>query len=71
MKNFVVLYREGGMLPLDKPFGFQCWADDADHAEEQCLNSYPAADVVWVWQGEEGVGMQPALNDYYGETHEN
>jgi len=66
MKNYVVLYRvESIMTPLDAPFGFQCWADDADHAEEQCFNAYPDADIVWVWQGAEGVGMQSALDDYY------
>ena len=68
MKNYVVLYRhEEVMYPLDAPFGFQCWADDTDHAEEQCLNAYPDADIVWVWQGEHGVGMEPALNDYYNQ----
>lgn len=68
MKNFVVLYRcEAIMSPLDSPFGFQCYADDTDHAEEQCLNSYSDADVVWVWQGPFGCGMQPALDDYYNQ----
>jgi hypothetical protein len=66
LKNYVVLYRiESVMTALDAPFGFQCYAEDTDHAEEQCINAYPDADVVWVWQGEEGVGMQPALDDYY------
>ena len=65
--NYVVLYRiEAIMSPLDSPFGFQCCAADADHAEEQCLNANPDGSVVWVWQGREGVGMQPALDDYYG-----
>lgn len=66
LKNYVVLYRiEPIMTALDEPFGFQCYAEDTDHAEEQCINAYPDADVVWVWQGAEGVGMQPALDDYY------
>lgn len=66
MQNYVILYRINSiMLPLDVPFGFQCWADDVDHAEEQCLNAYPEADIVWVWQGAEGVGMGPALAAYY------
>jgi hypothetical protein len=69
MKNYVVLYRiESIMCALDEPFGFQCHAEDSDHAEEQCLNAYPDCDVVWVWEGAEGVGMQPALDDYYGEN---
>jgi len=66
MKNFVVLYRdESIMSPLDSPFGFQCWAEDVDHAEEQCLNAYPGVDIVWAWTGPHGVGMAPALADYY------
>lgn len=65
LKNHVVLYRPAGSPPLDEPQGFQCWAEDGDHAEEQCLNAYPQADVLWVWQGEFGLGMRPALEDYY------
>ncbi len=65
LRNHVVLYRPAGSLPLDEPQGFQCLAEDGDHAEEQCLNAYPRADVLWVWQGEFGLGMQPALEDYY------
>ena len=66
MENFVVLYHiKAIQSPAEQPFGFQCYADDADHAEEQALNAYPDAEIVWVWQGEEGTGMQPAINDYY------
>lgn len=66
MKNYVVLYRiESIMAPIDAPFGFQCWAEDVDHAEEQCINAEPDAEIVWVWQGKNGVGMKPALEDYY------
>lgn len=68
MKNYVVLFRNPDMKPLDSPLGFQCWAEDVDHAEEQCLNSYPDCDLVWVWQGAEGIGIQPALDDYYGHV---
>jgi hypothetical protein len=66
MNNYIVLYRiEEIMSPLDAPFGFQCYADDTNHAEEQCINAYPDADIVWVWLGEEGIGMGAALNDYW------
>ena len=66
MKNFVVLYRINTIQhPLEAPFGFQCWADDADHAEEQCANAEPEADIVWVWQGPEGIGMESALAEYW------
>ena len=63
MKEYIVLYRqEEVMTVLDAPFGFACWADDADHSEEQCLNAYPDADIVWVWEGD---SMQDALDDYW------
>lgn len=69
MQNYVVLYRvESGMLPADPPFGFQCDADDVDHAEEQCENAYPGCDIVWVWVGEKGVGIDPALQEYWGNV---
>jgi hypothetical protein len=67
MLNFVVLYSDKSMsmFPADAPFGFQCWANNVDHAEEQCENAYPDGDIVWVWQGNNGVGIAPALTDYY------
>lgn len=33
------------------PQVFVCAADDSDHAEEQCLDAYPGADVVWIEPG--------------------
>lgn len=66
LKNFVVLYRQEDSLPADPPLGFQCDAEDGDHAQEQCENAYPGCDVVWVWQGAKGVGVDPALQDYWG-----
>ena len=72
MQNYVVLYRdERIMCPADSPFGFQCWADNADHAEEQCENAYPDCDIVWAWQGPNGTGMEAALDDYYNNGMEN
>lgn len=66
MKNYIVLYRiESIQSPLDAPFGFQCWADDTDHAEEQCTNAEPDANIVWVWQGPQRIGMKAALADYW------
>lgn len=63
MKQFIVLYRqEEVMTPLDAPFGFSCSADDSDHAEEQCVNAYPDANIVWVWEGN---SMKDALDDYW------
>ncbi len=66
LKNYVVLYRiESIMTPLDAPFGFQCYAEDSDHAEEQCLNAYGDCDVVWVHESTEGTGMNQALDEYW------
>lgn len=72
MKNYIVLYRdEKIMCDGDDPFGFQCYADDADHAEEQCLNAYPGVDVVWVWQGKRGGrDFRLALVDYFNQGME-
>ncbi len=69
MKNYVVLYRdEKIMSPTDNPFGFQCWAENEDHATEQCLDANPETDVVFVWCGEHGVGIDPALAAYENST---
>lgn len=68
MKPFIVLYRiEAIMVPADAPFSFLCWADDTEHAEEQCLNAYPECDVVWIWKGE---STQDALDDYWNMLEE-
>ena len=65
MRNFVVLFNDVDSSPVEDPMGFQCYAEDSDHAEEQCENAYPGCDVVWVWCGPEGVGAEPALKDYF------
>lgn len=62
MDTYIVIYREEGSPPLDAPMGFRCEADDADHAEEQCVNAYPGCDVVWVVQTS---SLDFALDDYY------
>ena len=64
----MVLYREDGMHPLDAPLGFGCWAEDMDHAEEQCLDAYPDCDIVWVVQTDEYEtvkALDQALQDYW------
>lgn len=69
MNAYVVLYRiESIMAPTDEPFGFECYADDTDHAEEQCVNAYPDADVVWVYEGIGSDDYQDALDDYYQDA---
>jgi hypothetical protein len=68
MNHYIVLYRiESTMCPADDPFGFKCCADDGDHAEEQCLNAYPDADIVWV---SDRKAMEDALQDYYATTED-
>ncbi len=49
MKTFIVLYVHN-WNSLEPPLGFRCSAEDAEHAEEQCMNAYPEVTVVWVKQ---------------------
>lgn len=58
----IVLYRNNGLTALESPFGFPCTADNTDHAEEQCLDAEPDAEVVWVFEGDD---YQSALDNYY------
>lgn len=46
MKTHIVLFRDDSLKPWEAPFAFVCKADGADHAEEQCENAYPGADIV-------------------------
>jgi hypothetical protein len=62
LKTYIVLYREEGLDPLEHPFAFECDAEDADHAEEQCLNAWPDCDVVWV---SETYDVEDALFEYW------
>lgn len=63
LTHFVVLYViiDEGILPQ----AFLCQAEDADHAEEQCMDAYPDADVVWVYEGE---SPQSAYLEYWEEA---
>jgi len=68
MEPYVALYRiESEMKPVDPPQGFLCQAEDGDHAQEQCQNAYPDADVVWTFQGR---SVEQALQDYWGHDDE-
>ena len=66
MKQFVVLYRseyrDAIMTDNDIPFGFECWADDIEHAEEQCVDSEPDGVIVYVFEGD---SYNAALDEYY------
>ena len=63
MQSYIVLYRNNDIGFLEEPFGFQCYADDTDHAEEQCLNAEPDAEIVWVVEGTKD--YSDALYNYY------
>lgn len=67
LNNYVVLFSGGDDTPIS---GFQCWADSPSHAEEQYLDAYPSSDfpelkILFIWQGEFGIGIEPALDAYY------
>lgn len=63
MQSYIVLYRrEDIMAPADEPFGFQCYAESTEHAEEQCLNAEPDADIVWVVMTDD---VKTAYYDYW------
>jgi len=65
MNKFIVLYRiEAIMSPLEHPFGFECFADNSDHAEEQCINAYPDCEVVWVSGCKD---LEAALYEYWND----
>lgn len=63
LKSYVVLFVEPE-YPLEV-FGFVCDAEDEDHAEEQALDAYPDANVVWV---EEGTETAIAFEHYWETT---
>lgn len=63
MKRFIVLYRDATLRPCDVPYGFACQADNADHAEGQCADAEPGAEVVWIAQCDT---LDAALRDYWG-----
>lgn len=62
MKTHVVLYRDDSLDPHEAPFVFVCEAKGIDHAEEQCENAHPGADIVWV---HEGTCIEDAYAEYW------
>jgi hypothetical protein len=66
MQTYIVLYRDQTLLPLDAPLGFRCQADDPDHAEEQCMDAYPDAEILWLV---ETADVNVALADYWNITY--
>ena len=63
MQTYIVLYRDQALLPFDHPFAFKCDAEDTDHAEEQTLDAYPDAEILWLVQTAD---VNVALADYWG-----
>lgn len=47
LSTWCVVYRDKGANPLSAEV-FKCEAEDYDHAEEQCENAYPDADILWL-----------------------
>lgn len=62
MKTYTVLYFDPDMSVLDAPLGFTCMANNVDHAEEQCENAYPQAEIVWVSTEN---SLEKALDEYW------
>ena len=40
MRTYIVYCEWEGEL-----LGFECQADDSEHAEEQCINAYPGCEI--------------------------
>ena len=50
MEKYAVLFRDDTTSDYTtEPLCFLCQADDLEHAEEQCENSYPNCEIVWVY----------------------
>jgi len=71
MTFFTVLYRNTGMNVAELPLGFQCWAEDYDHAEEQCVDAErdPGMDIIWVHETEQEHTVVDAIEDWLSEEH--
>lgn len=46
--QFAVTYYEKDDDQMDNPLEFHCWADDEDHADEQCENAYPGCTTTFI-----------------------
>ena len=67
MKTFTVLYREHQTF-FEEPFAFVCEADNSDHAEEQCLDAEPDANILWIVETDDvETAKQNYYNDWIGE----
>ena len=64
----MILYRNNGLTDIEEPLGFLCSADNVEHAEEQCLDAEPDADIVWVC---ESLSYCDTIDNYYNTDDEN
>jgi len=66
MKNYLVLYRIQAMtIPVEEPLGYQCWAEDADHAEEMCRRAHHNCSVLWACECAVDTTTQQVVQMYY------
>ena len=63
LQRWAVLYRDHDSGPVGPPECFMAWAEDSEHAEEQCADAYPLCEVLWTFQGD----AAEAYADYWGE----
>ena len=61
-RNYVVLYKTPDILPFDPPLAFKCLAENTEHAEEQCVNAEPQAEILWTVVTN---SIEDAYNDYW------
>ena len=66
MNTYIVLYRDADILAADPPLAFRCQADDSDHAEEQCLDANPDAEIVWMVMTDD---PEKAYTDYWNTDY--
>lgn len=64
LRDYVILYRDSSLLPLDLPYAFVCKSVNRFCAERQCENANPHCEVVWSW---EGMGTPNDVHDAYDD----
>lgn len=50
MLRYVVLFRTEKMSLADPPLAHVCKAENGGQAEENCMDTHPDCDVVWVYE---------------------
>lgn len=53
MKHYTVTFYEKEDPWMDFMLTFNCWADDEDHADEQCRDAYPGCATTHIEETEE------------------